>query len=163
MSLLTIYIYMFMCTLTIHVRHVHIYMQVSNIGLKWFRHFKADGAAQKYARLMAGQKVHELKAWYTPQQLKALTPQQRHQAFWFVVTNCAMHNVNLGGTHAAKAMAKITEELAVDCVDSMKAAGFKSNSFNHCPILAQCIHTATKFFSCGEGYAFGKVRYVLCH
>ena len=33
-------------------------VQVSNIGMKWFRHCKADGAAavQKWARLMAAKK-----------------------------------------------------------------------------------------------------------
>jgi hypothetical protein len=37
-----------------------------------------------------------------------------------------------------------------------EATGKKSNSFDHAPFLAQCLLTATKFFSCAEGYTFGK-------
>ena len=63
----------------------------------------------------------------------------------------------------AKAMAKITEELAAPCVEAMKEAGYSSNHFDHCPVLAQCIHTTTKFFSCGVGYAFGKAALLLLY
>ena len=100
-------------------------VKVSNIGMKWFRHFKADGAAaaQKWARLMAAKKITELKEAFTTEQLAVLNPAERAKLFWFLVTNCTMHNFNLGGKHAAAAAAKITEELAAPAVEAMRLAG----------------------------------------
>ena len=73
--------------------------------------------------LDGSQKVAELKPAFTPAQLAALDPAERAKLFWFVVTNCTMHNFNLGGKHAAAAAAKITEELATPAVEAMREAG----------------------------------------
>ena len=51
---------------------------------------------------------------------------------------------------------KITLTLLQDSVASLVATGKKSNNFDHAPFLAQCLLTATKYFSCAEGYTFGK-------
>jgi len=58
--------------------------------------------------------------------------------------------------HLTTAARKITRALLQDSVDSLVATGKKSNNFDHAPFLAQCLLTATKYFSCAEGYTFGK-------
>lgn len=110
-------------------------VDVSAIGMKWFRHFKADGAAaaQLWARKMAAKKISELRDFFTKEQLEKLTPVERALLFWFIVTNCTMHNLNLGAKHAAKAAAKLTETLAKPAVQAMKDAGMWFHLYSyHC-------------------------------
>jgi hypothetical protein len=65
---------------------------VSNIGLMWYHHFGADGAAaaQKWARLMGEQKEAELEEHYSTEELDKMAPRERAVLFWYATTNCTM-------------------------------------------------------------------------
>jgi hypothetical protein len=56
---------------------------LENIGYKWFKQFKADGApvAQKWARLMVLEKHKVLRKFISPEQLAKLAPKQRFLLF----------------------------------------------------------------------------------
>jgi hypothetical protein len=136
---------------------------VNNIGLMWYSHFGADGAAaaQKWARLMGEQKEKELEEHYSTEELDSMAPRERAVLFWYVTTNCTMHNFHLGGKYAAKAARAITTERTKPAVEALREAGYKSDSFNLCPLLAQMVHTVYKFCSCSVGYVFGKATGLL--
>ena len=125
----------------------------SNISLERKRYFVADDAAQKFARLMGAEKLKEIAAKYmhTTEQLNSLTPTERHQLEWFETGNCDMHNVQLAGKWADKAVREITQERTAYAREQLVADGFKSDSFHHSTEVAQMRFTAHKFFSPGQG------------
>jgi hypothetical protein len=138
-------------------------VDVENIGTKWYAHFGADGAAaaQLWARLMGENKVNELDSHFTAKQLEEMSPQERHHLYFYVVTNCTLHDLHLGGSHASKAARLLTLELTASAVAALKAAGHVTNSFSLAPLLAQMLHTTHKFCSLSVGYVFGKATGLL--
>jgi hypothetical protein len=133
------------------------FARLVNIGYKWFKQFKADGAAvaQKWARLMVECKQAEVRK-HLGDKLDKLKPEEQHMLLWAFVHNCTMHNINLGAQHGEKAARALTKELTAPMVAGMKEQGYRSDRFSHCPELAQMSHTEIMFFSKSQGYAFGK-------
>ena len=105
----------------------------------WYHHFGADGAAaaQKWARLMGEQKEKELEEHYSTEELEGMAPRERAVLFWYVTTNCTMHNFHLGGKYAAKAARDITTERTKPAVEALREAGHKSDHFNLCPTCSR--------------------------
>jgi cell division septum initiation protein DivIVA len=95
------------------------------------RVFLADGAAQKFARLLGEEKLKEIAAKYTPEQLDALEPWELEELEWFETGNCDLHNTNLAAKHADKAVRAITEERTAYAREKVEQQGSKSNGFDH--------------------------------
>lgn len=133
---------------------------VEDISLAFYKHFKSDGAAsaQKWARLMGERKKKDIYDRFSAEELDQLDPQKQAMLFWYVVTNCTMHNFNLGGTHGKKAAREVTAEKLKGAVERLKEEGHTVTHFNYCPLVSQMLHTSSKYFSTSEGYAFGKAH-----
>ena len=96
--------------------------RVDNIGYKWIKQFKADGAAvaQLWAHLMVKEKLKELKEHISDEEMAKLPPKEQHMLTWAFVHNCTMHNLNLGAVHGEKAARAITKLLTASMVENMK-------------------------------------------
>ena len=109
----------------------------------------ADGAptAALWTRLMADTRDAEIDATYSQEELDKLGPEMRDYLRWVDVVKCVMHNLHLAAVYAVKEARKLTAELTQGDVESLVAAGGKSNSFQCAPDLAKLTYAVTKFIS----------------
>jgi hypothetical protein len=83
----------------------------SHISMVMKRYFLADGAAQKWARLMQTEKAKAVAENFSEEQLLKLDPWERRHLEWSETGNCNMHNLSLGAQHADKGSRAITDEV----------------------------------------------------